>query len=70
MTDHESIESFLRNFFTWVYINLAIFTILLYDTLITADREFKYIWTKQWYRPTHVLYILVCQSLLIMLLYG
>lgn len=57
MTDHESIESFLRNFFTWVYINLAIFTILLYDTrksqgpsiyayltkeiVITADREVR-----------------------------
>ena len=55
MIQLESLEFFFRNFFTSVYINSAIFTILIYDTrksqglstyvnltqgtVITADRE-------------------------------
>ena len=55
MIQLESLEFFFRNFFTSVYINSAIFTILTYDTrksqglsvyvnltqgtVITADRE-------------------------------
>ena len=55
MIQLESIESFLCSFFTWAYINLAIFTVLAYDIrkswsvssytyltkiiVITVDRE-------------------------------